>query len=107
VRVDAEVLGGERIVTAAGEFDTVRIYRRIYAGDWDGFLTETTITEVEWYSPEIGRAGTGSIATRWYDSSRSPGPPSVVQPRAAAAWRWHVFELRTGRRWPNDPFQRR
>ena len=99
VRVDAEVLGGERIVTAAGQFDTVKIYRRIYAGDWDAFLTETTITEVEWYSPEIGRAVRLDRNSEWYDSSRSPG--------GAVPWfnrglqlrgDWHVFELAS---WPN------
>lgn len=98
VRVDAQVLGGERVVTAAGEFDTVKIYRRIYAGDWDAFLTETTITEVEWYAPEIGRAVRLDRNSEWYDSSRSPG--------GAVPWfnrglrlrgDWHVFELMS---WP-------
>ena len=98
VRVDAEVLGGERIVTAAGEFDTVRIYRRIYAGDWDGFLTETTITEVEWYSPEIGRAVRLDRNSEWYDSSRSPGGHTPWFNRGLLLrGDWHVFELMN---WP-------
>jgi hypothetical protein len=98
VRVDGEVLGGERIITAAGEFDTVKIHRRIYAGDWDGFLTETTITEVEWYAPELGRAVRLDRNSEWYDSSRSPGGATSWFNRGLLLHGdWHVFEVMS---WP-------
>ncbi len=94
VRVDGEVLGAERIVTAGGEFDTFRIVRRIYAGDWDGFLTETNISEVEWYSPELGRAVRLDRNSQWYDSSRSPGGHTPwFNQGLLIRGDWHVFEL--------------
>lgn len=98
VRVDAEVLGAERIMTAAGEFDTFRIGRRIYAGDWDGFLTETTISEVEWYSPELGRPVRLDRNSQWYDTSRSPGGNNPWFSQGLLIHGdWHVFELTS---WP-------
>src|SRR5688572_12350154 len=45
VRVDGKVLGHERIRVPAGEFDTIKVRRNVYAGDSDGFLLETNITE--------------------------------------------------------------
>ena len=43
-------------MTPAGAFDTIKITRRVYAGDFDSFLRETNIEEVEWYSPGLGRS---------------------------------------------------
>ncbi|HEV7822202.1 MAG TPA: hypothetical protein VGO84_13560 [Burkholderiales bacterium] len=98
VRVDGEVLGAERIVTSAGEFDAVKIVRRIYAGDFDGFLTETQITETEWYAPELGRAVRLDRNSEWYDSSRSPGGATAWFNRGLRLYGdWHVFELTS---WP-------
>ena len=73
VRVDGEVVGKERITVPAGTFDTVKIMRRIYAGDWDGFLRETNITELEWYAPAIGRAVRIESNSNWFDTSRGSG----------------------------------
>ena len=56
VRVDGRVLGHERIRVPAGEFDTIKVRRNVYAGDSDGFLLETNITEFDWYAPALGRA---------------------------------------------------
>jgi hypothetical protein len=56
VRVDGKVLGHERIRVPAGEFDTIKIRRKVYAGDFDGFLLETNITEFDWYAPALGRS---------------------------------------------------
>lgn len=58
VRIDATVIGNERIRVPAGEFDTIKIKRTVYAGDAEVYrrLTETTISELEWYAPSLGRA---------------------------------------------------
>lgn len=56
VRVDAKVIGNERISVAAGEFDTIKIERSIYAGDAEYNLRETNTLEVEWYAPALGRS---------------------------------------------------
>lgn len=73
IRVDADVLGAERITTPAGAFDTVKIRRRIYAGDWDGFLSETNILEFEWYAPELGLSVRLERNSTWQDTSRGGG----------------------------------
>ena len=70
VRVDGTVLGTERIRVPAGEFDTIRIRRLVYAGDWDGFLRETNIMETEWYAPALGRAVRSESRSEWKDLSR-------------------------------------
>ncbi len=70
VRVDGTVLGAERLRVPAGEFDTIRIRRSTYAGDWDGFLQETNIVDIEWYSPELGRAVRSESRSEWRDRSR-------------------------------------
>jgi len=94
VRVDGEVLGSERIVTPAGAFDTIKVRRRVYAGDWDGFLHETNIVEVDWYSPELGRAVRSERNSGWLDLSRSPGGGGMLMRNDQ--WMrgdWDVFEL--------------
>jgi hypothetical protein len=95
IRVDGEVLGAERITTPAGAFDTVRIRRRIYAGDWDGFLTETNITEFEWYAPELGRPVRLDRNSQWYDTSRGAGRGGMFGFNNNQLMRgdWYVFEL--------------
>lgn len=73
VRVDGEVLGSERLTTPAGSFDAVKIRRRVYAGDWDAFLRETSIVETDWYAPALGRSVRLESNSSWLDTSRSPG----------------------------------
>ena len=70
VRVDGEVLGSERITVPAGTFDTIKIMRRTYAGDWDGFRQETNIVETDWYAPALGRPVRSESKSSWLDTSR-------------------------------------
>ena len=70
VRVDGEVLGNERISSPAGTFDTVKVRRYVYAGDWDGFMRETHITEIDWYAPALGRPVRTESKSQWQDMSR-------------------------------------
>jgi len=92
VRVDGEVLGPERITTPAGVFDTIKVRRRVYAGDWGTFTSETTIIETDWYAPALGRQQpilqssvlrNRPAVRRWQSCSRrfqdgSEGPPDVL-----------------------------
>jgi hypothetical protein len=55
VRVDGNVVGAERITVPGGSFDTIKVRRRVYAGDWDGFRFETNIMETDWYAPQFAR----------------------------------------------------
>jgi hypothetical protein len=95
VRVDGEILGYERITVPAGSFDVVTIRRRIYAGDWDAFLHETNIVEIDWYSPELGRSVRFDTNSHWLDTSRGAGDLGMFGFRSNQLIRgdWHVYEL--------------
>lgn len=69
VRVDGTVLGAERIRVPAGEFDTIRVRRLVYAGDWDYVRRETHIDETDWYAPALGRAVRTESKSQWLDLS--------------------------------------
>ena len=88
VRVDGEVLGSERITVPAGTFDTIKVMRRVYVGDWDGFKRETHIVETDWYAPALGRAVKSDSKSSWQDTSRCG--------RSGCPWfrgDWNIVEL--------------
>jgi hypothetical protein len=88
VRVDGEVLGNERITVPAGTFDTIKIRRRVYAGDWDGFKGETNVLELDWYAPALGRSVKRDSKSSWQDTSRCS--------RGVCPWfrgDWNILEL--------------
>jgi hypothetical protein len=70
VRVDGTVLGAERIRVPAGEFDTIKVHREVYPGDQGDFLSETHLTETDWYAPQLGRAVKTESRSEWLDRSR-------------------------------------
>ncbi len=88
VRVDAKVLGNERIRVPAGEFDTVKIRRMVYAGDSSSYqhYTETNIAETEWFAPALGRTVRIARNSGYLDTSRGP------QSRAVRG-DWNIYEL--------------
>ena len=87
VRVDGTVLGAERVRVPAGEFDTIRIRRQVYAGDWDGFMTETRTYETDWYAPALGRPVRTENKSEWRDMAHcTKGCPWVRGD-------WNVIEL--------------
>ena len=67
VRVDGKVLRNERVKVPAGEFDTIVIQRRVYAGDASQTYTETRTNETEWYAPALGRAVRLERISEWRD----------------------------------------
>ncbi len=90
VRVDGEVIGSERVTVPAGAFDTFKIKRRIYAGDFEGQRSETNITETEWYAPALGRAVRLERSSGYMDQARCSDEMSAcTQVRGD----WNVFEL--------------
>ena len=86
VSVDGKVLGSERIRVPAGEFDTIKIRRLVYAGDWDFFLRETNIVEFEWYAPALGRTVRTETRSEYFDGRRGRG-------HQLQRGDWSVFEL--------------
>lgn len=65
VRIDGDVMGEERIRVPAGEFDTVKIRRIIYAGDAGDFKSETRIVEIDWYAPALDRSVRSDTRSDW------------------------------------------
>jgi hypothetical protein len=90
VRVDGEVVGTERVTVPAGSYDTIKVKRRIYAGDFDGSRSETNITETEWYAPALGRAVRAEVNSNFMDQSLCGDEMSACRPRRGD---WHIFEL--------------
>lgn len=86
VRVDGTVLGSERIRVPAGEFDTIKIRRLVYLGDWDHFLTETNIVEFEWFAPVLGRTVRTENKSEYFDLRRGRG-------FKLQRGDWNVYEL--------------
>jgi hypothetical protein len=90
VRVDGEVVGMERITVPAGAFDTIKLKRSIYAGDYDGPRSETNIIEIEWYAPSLGRAVRKDSNSGYMDQQRCTDEMSACTPVRGD---WNIFEL--------------
>jgi hypothetical protein len=89
VRVDGNVLGTEHITTPAGAFDTIKVKRTVYAGDWGTFTSETTIVETDWYAPALGRPVRTERVSSYLDPQKC-GASSACTPIRGD---WDVFEL--------------
>ena len=88
VRVDGEVLGNERVTVPAGTFDTIKIKRNTYLGDFDTFRRETKVEDVDWYAPALGRPVRSESKSSWQDYSRCT--------RGGCPWfrgDWNISEL--------------
>ena len=94
VRVDGQVAGGERVNTPAGTFDTIKIVRTVYAGDFEIFLKETIISEIDWYAPALGRAVRTERKSGWFDAGRASEGGGIFG--GNDGWvrgDWSVYEL--------------
>lgn len=70
VRIDGSVVGWQRIKVPAGEFDTLKVERRIYAGNAGFFRTEEYIHDIDWYSPQLGGVVRHEGSSYYIDTSR-------------------------------------
>jgi hypothetical protein len=70
VRVDGTVVGTERVRVPAGEFDTIKIRRTVYAGDGEYPQSQTTIAETDWFSPSLGRSVRVARVSGYVDPAR-------------------------------------
>jgi len=71
VRIDGAVLGWERVRVPAGEFDTLKVRRYVYAGNAAFFRTEERIEEYDWYAPQLGMVVRSEWLSEHTDTSRS------------------------------------
>ena len=92
VRVDGDVLGAERVTVPAGAFDTIKIRRRIYAGDFDGARSETNIVETEWYAPALARAVRLDRSSSFMDQNRCSDEMSACTPVRGDSFRFELLE---------------
>lgn len=53
VRVDADVIGWERVTVPAGAFDAIHVRRLVYAGNYEYFRGQEQIAEHDWYVPAL------------------------------------------------------
>ncbi len=90
VRVDGDVVGSERITTPAGSFDTIKVKRTVYAGDWEAFSMETNIVETDWYAPALGRPVRVERNSGYMDSQKCSKPGYGCSPVRGD---WHILEL--------------
>jgi hypothetical protein len=86
VRVDASVVGNERIRVPAGEFDTIKIKRQVYAGDAESYLRETNVAEMEWFAPALGRSVRLARNSAYVDLSRGRRNQVINGD-------WNIYEL--------------
>jgi hypothetical protein len=90
VRVDGDVIGRERVTTPAGTFDTVKVKRRVYAGDWEAFTMETNIVVTDWYAPALGRPVKTERNSGYIDSQKCGRASPACSPVRGD---WDIFEL--------------
>jgi hypothetical protein len=88
VRVDGKVIGAERIRVPAGEFDTIKVQRRVYPGDEAFMLGETQITETDWYAPALGRPVRTERRSNYFDHNLCG-----QMPPCEARGDWDIYEL--------------
>jgi hypothetical protein len=93
VRVDGTVLGRERIRVPAGEFDTFKVRRLVYAGDADARYAETKIIEFDWYAPALGRSVRTDTKSEYIDSWSCGGGRRGGGGSCLYRGEWEVFEL--------------
>ncbi|MGH8719680.1 MAG: hypothetical protein ACREV0_12185 [Burkholderiales bacterium] len=74
LKIHAKVVGRERIKVAAGEFDTLKIVREVYAADSEWWRSATRIRETEWYSPKVQRTVRQRWGSEYYDETRTEDP---------------------------------
>jgi len=67
VRVQAEVLGWEKVRVPAGEFDTVKVRRYVYFDYFkQGVRGESWIIETDWYAPGIGQVARKETTSKYW-----------------------------------------
>jgi hypothetical protein len=88
VRIDAEVLGWDRVQVPAGAFDALKVRRYVYAGNAAFFKTEERIEEYDWYAPALGLIVRSEAKSEHMDNSMNcKGQCTIVRGD------WIVMEL--------------
>jgi len=80
VRIDAEVLGWERVRVPAGEFDAVKVRRHVILDYWlQGVRGQSVILETDWYAPSLNQVARRETTSRYLRLAQNA--PSFVAVR--------------------------
>jgi hypothetical protein len=80
IRVEAEVLGWQKVRVPAGEFDTVKVLRRVYFDYWQqGVRGESWIIETDWYAPSVNQVARRETTSRYWRLASSEPRFSFVR----------------------------
>ncbi|MBI2311479.1 MAG: hypothetical protein HYU77_03135 [Betaproteobacteria bacterium] len=72
-KIFARVLGRERVVTPAGEFEAFRVQRQVYLDDREWWRSGTEILEFDWYAPDAKAVVKHEDRSEFRDLTRGPG----------------------------------
>ena len=101
VTISATVLGWERIRVPAGEFDAMKVHRRVFLDYWrQNVRGQSIIEEYEWYAPSLRKVAKRETTSRYLSwiygrandgimlvGRDDGGPPKYVQDD------WLIYEL--------------
>lgn len=85
VWIDGAVHGWERIKVPAGEFDTLKVERRVYFEYWEYAVRgRSQIHEVEWYAPQARQSAKREMRSRYWRliATNEYGDPGFVLVRS-------------------------
>lgn len=82
VRIEAEVLGWERIKVPAGEFDAVKVQRHVFLDYWlQGVRGQSVIRETDWYAPALNQVARRETTSRYLRLAQQSLPLNLVRVR--------------------------
>lgn len=90
VRVDGEVLGTERVSVPAGAYDTIKVRRRVYTGDFEFERSETHVDETDWYAPALRRPVRIESRSGYMDRAACTDEKSACTPVRGD---WNIYEM--------------
>jgi hypothetical protein len=87
-KIWGKVTGAQKIRVPAGEFDTLKIVRRVYPNDDEWWRSGTEILETEWYAPAVKRVVKREEKSEYVDTAS--GLPPLIR-----RGDWIITELKS------------
>jgi len=82
VRIEAEVLGWDRIKVPAGEFDALKVRRHVFLDYWlQGVRGQSIIRETDWYAPAVNQVARRETTSRYLRLAQQSVPLLLVRAR--------------------------
>lgn len=74
IKVYGKVMGWEKIKVPAGEFDALKVTRRVYMDDREWWRSGTKIYEVDWYAPAARQVVKRTHQSGYFDLAQDDRP---------------------------------